>query len=250
MFEAMTLQSGTSGSTTTRARERLVLFDIDGTLVLARGVGRRALTGAFRRVFGIGTLPDVEGVREKSARQIIHDLMNALGLLDADSASMQPTLEKEYTRFLELELTDPRSLIVLPGVVNILERLGDCPGVTLGIATGNLATGAQLKLRAASLDRYFAIHASGSDASDRDSIVRIAIERWGGRVGGVGSRNGVTYVGDTVSDVLAGLKGGALVVAVETGGSQASDLIAAGAHSVIANLLDTEDVCRTILGAQ
>ncbi|HEU4699604.1 MAG TPA: HAD family hydrolase [Gemmatimonadales bacterium] len=244
---------------------KLVLFDIDGTLLLTAGAGRRAITTVLaEHVAGVtepAAAPDLHAcfaaVRfdGKTDPQIVGELLAAAGEPAPHDAGRVRSLCERYVRLLEHELRHPEArTTVMPGVPALLDALEREPGVVLGLLTGNLLEGAGLKLRAAGLDpARFAIGAYGSDAAHRPELppiaARRAAERFGARFGGrAPDGHAVVIIGDTPADVTCGRSIGARAIAVATGAYSMEDLAAAGPHAVFADLSDTAAVLAAILG--
>ena len=137
---------------------RLILFDIDGTLVETGGAGRRAMESACTRVFGIdGVAARADGVRYAGMTDpvILRALAAALGIADDAFEARRPEVLRAYVQELEqvLALPEPRRR-ALPGVRDLLVRLQARDGVHLGLCTGNIEQGAWLKLRSVGMLPY------------------------------------------------------------------------------------------------
>lgn len=228
---------------------RLVLFDIDGTLLLTAGAGRRAITAAMTEV--VGSAAGFEGVRfdGKTDPQIVSELLEAAGDPDPGDVKRISAVCDRYADLLEAELQRPTSRVtIMPGVHDLLERLEQEPRAVLGLLTGNLARGAALKLRAGGIDPdRFAVGAYGSDAAHRPHLPPIAASRAEGLLGRVPSGHEVVIIGDTPADVACGASLGARAVAVATGGYTLDELWACGPHAAFADLTDTDAVLAAIL---
>jgi len=217
---------------------RLVLFDIDGTLIWTGGAGSRAMTRAFREWCGIDDCLAGIPVPGRTDTIILSDVLARHGLAaDAEAVSQ---LLATYFRCLSLELSAlaPR-FGALPGVVALLDALVSQPSITIALLTGNHSHGARLKLERFSLHTYFGIGAFGEDAADRNDLVPVALDR--ARALGmpeVAPRD-VVVVGDTPLDVACGRAHGSRTVAVATGGCSVDDLRRAGADLAVETLEDT-----------
>jgi len=218
-------------------RHRLVLFDIDGTLIWTGGAGSRAMTRAFAEWAGIPDGLDGIPVPGRTDTIILADLLRRHGLA-ADAAGLG-VLQETYFRCLAEELGPlPEGAGALPGVVALLEALSAEPGVSSGLLTGNHSRGARIKLERFGLFGYFAFGAFGEDASDRNDLVPVAVER--ARASGIPEpAGGVVVVGDTPLDVACGRAHGARTIAVATGGFGEVVLREAGADLVVPDLSDT-----------
>jgi phosphoglycolate phosphatase-like HAD superfamily hydrolase len=219
---------------------RLILFDIDGTL-LSGGPAKPAFEAAMVETYG--TIGDIRGVSfaGKTDPQIARELLTTVGFeRDAIDAGL-PELWVRYTAHLEERLED-RPMQVLPGVRELLDALAGLDGVGLGLLTGNIVRGAELKLGSAGLWDRFEIGGFGSDHEERDELPSVALERarvhW--RVA-IDAADAVV-VGDTPRDVGCGRAGGTRTLAVATGTFPAADLVEAGADHVLDDFRSTLDV--------
>lgn len=228
---------------------RLVLFDIDGTLLRTAGAGRRAITRALAEVVGDITAFGKVRFDGKTDPQIVAELLVAAGDADPENPERIALVCTRYTELLELELEHPETRIsVMPGVHPLLDRLEDEPDVVLGLLTGNLVRGATLKLGAAGLvPTRFRVGAYGSDSGRRPDLPAIAAARAEAIMGRVPSGDDVVIIGDTPADVACGAGIRARAVAVATGSYSVDELTGCGPHAVFADLRDTERVLTAIL---
>jgi phosphoglycolate phosphatase len=228
---------------------RLLFLDIDCTLLLTAGAGRRALLAALREEIGDHAAFDQVRFDGKTDPQIVAELFHVAGHTQPSGSERIRAIGARYVRLLAGELEQPTSrTTVLPGVPSLLDRLEADPRVVLGLLTGNLADGAVLKLRSGRIDpRRFRVGAYGSDAAERAELPRIAArraERWFGRLP-TGSE--IVIIGDTPADVSCGLGLAARAVAVATGSHSVADLEACAPHAVFEDLRDTGRVAEAIL---
>ena len=226
---------------------RLVLFDIDGTLLSSHGAGRRAMEAALIDVFGSKGSPSYR-YDGKTDKQIVRDLMRGEGVEDAIiDAAMGDVLEA-YVAGLQRELALPHTKVeAFTGVVALLDALVDRAHCTVGLLTGNLETGAQHKLKAAGIGYHrFAVGAFGSDHEVRAELPGIAQRRARETLGLEVAGNAMVIIGDTPSDIDCGRPIGARAIAVATGHYTVEALTAHGAHAVFSNLADTEAVLAAI----
>jgi phosphoglycolate phosphatase-like HAD superfamily hydrolase len=230
-------------------KKKLVLFDVDGTILLTAGAGRRAIMAAIGEE--VGDSPAFEGVRfdGKTDPQIVSELLEAAGQRGPHASERVATLCHRYVNLLARELAQPSTRTTLmPGVTDLLSRLESVQTVVLGLLTGNMAQGAALKLRSAGLDpERFRVGAYGSDAAERSDLPPIAAERAQPYFGRVPSGAEVVIIGDTPADVACGYCIGARAVGVATGAYTVADLKACGADAVFQDLSETERVVEAIL---
>ena len=223
---------------------KLVLFDIDGTLVLTGGAGLRAMNRAAEEVIGRRDALNGIPVSGRTDWIILHDALARVGR-DLD----QPLFEQLRARYVERlreEIQQPGKGFngALPGVSDLLAALQPREDVYLGLLTGNFQEGARIKLQRYDLWRYFRCGAFGDDAADRNALVPVAVDR--ALACGVPHllSADVIVVGDTPHDVACAKAAGATAVGVATGGFTADELRACGAPIVFETLRDTEEVLR------
>ena len=227
----------------------LVLFDIDGTLLLTAGAGRRAITAALADLVENSAAWHRVRFDGKTDPQIVRELLLDSGHDGAEDPELIAEICERYVTLLEAELArTPGATRLLPGVAALLDRLEACTGVVLGLLTGNVAPGAALKLRSGGLDPgRFRVGAFGSDSAHRHDLPPIAARRAESLFGRTPGGREVVIVGDTPADVTCGVGIGARAVAVATGAYGVEDLRAAGAHAAFPDLADTDAVLRALL---
>lgn len=227
---------------------KLVLFDIDGTLLLTDGAGRRSMEGALQEVFGAAgdTTYRYDG---KTDRQIAREQMRAAGFDDAHIDSRMHDVLQAYIARLSAELKhDPDAARLCTGVNPLLDALEAHERATLGLLTGNIADGARHKLAAVGIDvNRFRINAFGSDHEHRPELPGIAklraLELLGLDVAG----DGIVIIGDTPADIECGRALGVRAIGVATGRYTVDELREHNAAAVFADFTDTEAVIRAIL---
>lgn len=228
---------------------RLVLFDIDGTILLTAGAGRRAITAALAEYMGDRVAFQQIRFDGKTDPQIVSELLAAAGDPGPHDHDHVRALCERYVALLERELATATGTRLMPGFPAILDRLEAEAGVVLGLLTGNLERGAALKLRAAGIDPgRFKVGAYGSDAAHRPDLPPIAALRAEPFFGRTPAGGEVVIIGDTPADVACGAGIGARAVAVATGSYTVAELAACGAHAVFADLGDTDRALEAILG--
>jgi phosphoglycolate phosphatase-like HAD superfamily hydrolase len=223
---------------------RLILFDIDQTLMYTAGAGMRCMRRAIREVTGL-ELDHVHVEPDgKTDPLILHEVMQALGF---DRPGVEVEVWQRYAGHLgdELSRADERRTLK-PGVPALLEQLSSRPDIYLGILTGNLEATARIKLDAFELTRYFPIGAYGSDSPDRCALGHIALQRAQRYFGVAFEPARCWVVGDTCRDVAAARALGSRALAVATGSASVADLQACGADVVYADLANTAAVMGTL----
>jgi phosphoglycolate phosphatase len=227
---------------------KLVLFDIDGTLVWTDGAGRRAIHHALTEVFGT-TGPADYRFDGKTDPQIVRDLMRFAGHDDGHIDGRMQAVFDLYVQRLRAELRAPGYRPrVLPGVFELLDALESRHGVVLGLLTGNLVEGARAKLESVGIDpRRFRIGAFGSDHEHRPSLPEVALRRLREQLGVELRGSDIIIIGDTPADVTCGRALGARAIGVATGRYTPEELRSHGAVAVFTDLSDTARVVAEIL---
>ena len=231
---------------------RLILFDIDGTILLTDGAGRRAIQRALLEEAGAAGPVESHRFDGKTDPQIVHELLALAGHAAADDQALIAAVCDRYLDLLEDELARPAQVTrLLAGVPELLAALAGPEAerrALVGLLTGNLERGAVLKLRSAGVaPARFAVGAYGSDAGRRPELPGIARRRAEAVSGRAISGHDVVIVGDTPDDVACARAIGARTVAVATGGYDVAALAAVGATHVFADLADTLAVLDALL---
>jgi phosphoglycolate phosphatase len=242
--------SNSNGSSPTG--RRLVLFDIDGTILRGGGAGRRAMEGALEAYFGT---KGEEGFHYdgKTDKQIVRELMRAEGYDDEHIDSHLGQVLSQYLRRLEVEFVSPKAQhkpSIFPGVLELLDRLEKLEHVVLGLLTGNIEEGARLKLRAVGIDpSRFRVNAFGSDHEHRPELPAIAQRRANESLGHEIAGERIVVIGDTPADIQCGRSIGARSIGVATGRFSVAELEEHGPWAVFKDLSETDRVLQSILHA-
>jgi phosphoglycolate phosphatase-like HAD superfamily hydrolase len=228
--------------------QKLILWDIDGTLLYSGGVAGEAMRASMERVYGSASTEARHSYAGKTDRQIIletfaeRDHDELIGSIDHFTATDIEELTGRRDDFLA-------RCRVLDGVVPALERLAAAE-VIQSVLTGNLQPIARIKLDLMELTRFLDLDvgAYGSDHHRRSELVPIAAARVAERYGRLFAGADVVVIGDTPHDIDCGRAAGARTVAVATGPFSAEALRAHGADVVLENLADTDAAIEAILG--
>jgi phosphoglycolate phosphatase len=229
--------------------KRLILWDIDGTLLRGGSVAGTAFAAAVAKV--VGRPAADHGVRfgGKTDPQIVREILAVLDLHDQveeHSASIIAELERGLRDGRDQMLAEG---FVLPGVPELLEALR-AAGAVQTVLTGNTAANAAVKIDAFSLRPWLDLEvgAFGSDHHDRNQLVPLAVERATSRYGPV-DRQHTWVIGDTPFDAACARAGGVRCLLVATGHSPRADLDAAGADRVLDDLRATAEVVELLTTA-
>ncbi len=223
------------------SRMHIVLFDVDGTLLLSGGAGARALEEAFLALYDV---PD-------SMRNVCPHGMTDRGIceelfLEHLGRKGKPEeynlLLALYLECLERTVRESPDFHLLPGIPGVLERISRSGRVALGLGTGNVEKGARIKLERAGLNPLFSFGGFGGDSADRTELIEAGFRRGEAllRAEGNGAEVFRWVVGDTRRDVEAGRGCGARTVAVATGGDAYEELARSGADHLFADLSDED----------
>jgi len=227
---------------------KLVLFDVDGTLLSASGAGRRSLDRAMRDVYGTSGPIDSYDFRGGTDPQIIRDLLGRAGLDEAAIRADEETVYRRYATLLETEIGDGRGVTIYPGVRELVETLAARHDVVVGLLTGNIEAGARIKLRPTGLWPFFRLGAYGSDDADRTRLPRVAAGRAEQLVGRAFRGPDTVIIGDTPRDIGCARAFGARAIAVATGWHSLDDLAAHRPDYVFADFSDQGSAIAAMLG--
>jgi phosphoglycolate phosphatase-like HAD superfamily hydrolase len=219
-------------------RPLIYLFDIDGTLVTTAGAGRKALTETFRQRYGSdhGLAFSFDGMTDKAIVALA---------LEAMAVPMQaPTLAEEVERVLEAYVQILASLaqscvdafVIHEGVVPVLDRIQAAGMGVLGLGTGNVRRGAEIKLKAVNLYHRFTFGGFGCDHKDRTALLSVGATRGAALLGRPLGECDVLVIGDTPKDIAAAHGIGARCLAVATGSYSVEQLQAAGGDVCVSSL--------------
>lgn len=222
----------------------LVLFDIDGTLLLSHGAGAKAFSRALDVAFG--WKDDLRYIRFSGSTDL--DVLHRVA--ERHGASLTPDqvalFFETMPRALEEMIVDAESTL-FPGVRALLEALIDEPRILLGLVTGNEEACARIKLRIYDLHGHFTLGAYGHEHADRTEIARRAIRRAKDALPEGQQFRQIFLIGDTPNDVSAAKEVGAVAIAVATGVHSVEELLKTGADHVLVDLSDLAHV-RQIMG--
>lgn len=223
---------------------KLLLFDIDGTLLHSNGTGRAAIERALSDLCGRRIATDQVTFSGKTDPQIIRQILATNGL---DQTAL---LDEALTAYEDaaLHALDADAIAPLPGTTELLTHLNTLDQVQLALLTGNLETMAYHKLAAVGLDHYFAFGAFGSDHADRYQLPPVALRRAKAHTGHSFEGKDVIIVGDTEHDIRCGCTIGAFSVGVCTGRYSRYDLLPHNPDVLLDDLSDIDRFVQQVLG--
>ena len=214
---------------------RLILFDIDGTLLDCGPQVRPALVETLMEVFGTAGCCNTYDLAGRTDPRIVLDLLTGAGFPEEEVRARLPDVRTTYIEKLE-QVLDRQGMRLHPGVCEALEELAGRKDVVLGLLTGNWEPGARTKLSRFDLNRFFDFGAFGCDAIDRSDLPPVAFARAERLLGRRFDPREALIVGDTLHDVACARAHGIPVLAVATGRTSAEALRAGGADRVVSDL--------------
>jgi phosphoglycolate phosphatase-like HAD superfamily hydrolase len=224
----------------------LLLFDIDGTLLLSGGAGIRAMTRAFEDVFDVRDAFEGSDVAGRTDSFIVSHALVEAGL--ADTPEQHHRFREVYVPLLREEILKPATgrYGLMPGIQALLDALRAHGSVHFALLTGNYEPAAYVKLGHFGIEDFFEWGAFGEESRERDELARIALRRAEARGLPATAREQSIVIGDTPHDVTCARAVGARVLAVATGNYSEDELRAAGAEVTLPDLSDTERVLRAL----
>jgi phosphoglycolate phosphatase len=225
----------------------LILFDIDGTLLLSGRAGLRAMTRAFQDTFGITDAFKGESFGGRTDSYLVSKALKTAGL--PDTPENHHRFRDIYLPLLAEEIEHPGQghKGLMPGARELLEALEELEHLHLALLTGNYREAAEIKLRHFELWDFFEWGAFSDDHHDRNELVPIAKSRAETYDIPVEAIGRVIVIGDTPHDIECARVAGARSIAVATGGYTIEQLKQAGADEALRDLSDTRHVVSLLI---
>ncbi len=227
---------------------KLLLFDIDGTLLHANGSGRRAVEDALTEACDHPIHTEGISFSGKTDPQIIVEILQANGLSPDRIGALRTAALAAYERVATTTL-NPEDVDLLPGADTLLDALAGRTDVQLALLTGNIKAMAYRKLDAVGLDHHFPFGAFGSDHADRYQLPPVALRRARRHTGHPFRGEDVTIIGDTQHDIRCGREVGARAVGVCTGRYTRDDLAPHDPDVLLDDLTDAKQFLQSVLGS-
>ncbi len=221
--------------------KKLLLFDIDGTLITSGGAGKRAMIRAAEEVLQRPVRHDFLRFSGMTDRLILGDLIKGNGLEGAESEGLIDRMLEIYLEYLAKELGQNGQVRLHPGIVALLAAVST-PEFSCGLVTGNIEAGARLKLRPVGLEDFFRFGAFGDDSAVRNELPPLAVRRAEQLTGVKFAPEDVWIIGDTPRDIECGRANGYCTLAVATGGATFGELAAHHPDAVFRDLSDLSAV--------
>lgn len=225
---------------------KLILFDIDGTLLNPDGAGRRAMILAFEKVFGTAGPIESYQMAGKTDLQIAFELMTAAGFSEGEVRARLDLYWQSYLETLQAILPEHR-FSVMPGVVELLDALRRRQEVLLSLLTGNVEEAGWLKLRTVGLDGYFSFGAFGETTAVRSDLPQLAVDTAYRITGRRFQGQDVVVIGDTPLDIACTRGIGARSIAVATGPYSVEELLRYNPDYCFSDLQKTAKVVTAVL---
>lgn len=226
---------------------RLLLFDIDGTLIRSQGAGRETMIYALKQLFGTAGPVDDYRMDGKTDPRIITDLLTAAKV---PRQQINDRLPEIYLMMAQhgRQIFPERGITPCPGVPELLAALALRQDAVIGLLTGNSSHTAPLKLAAAGIDpAQFRVGAYGSDHMDRNALPAIAMERAAKLTGRPFQGSNTVIIGDTPADILCARTGLATAVAVASGWHSTDALSRYQPDHILESLHNTQEVINILL---
>ncbi len=196
--------------------KKLVLFDIDGTLLRVRGISRQSLIDALREVFGTEGTAATHNFAGKLDSVIIKEVMRAAGFSDAEIQKGFQEAKRRYIHYFK-QHAQRKHIEVMAGIYELVEKLAQDERVVLSLLTGNFEESGRHKLALPELNDYFAFGAFADDAETRNALPAVAVQRAFERTGIHFKGKDVVIIGDTEHDVNCAKVLNSKCIAVATG---------------------------------
>jgi HAD superfamily hydrolase (TIGR01549 family) len=226
-------------------KNKLLLFDIDGTLISAHGIPKKAMGKVLSRRYASFNYDKSYDFSGRTDPEIIEHLLKYDNKKVSDILITQ--ILEEFCVELEQELTTNHRPVIHPGVEDLIEDLDSIENVSLGLVTGNVAEGARIKLEAVDLYKYFPVGGFGDDSKRRNDLPPIAKTRAQDYYHCAFSDTDIWIIGDSIYDVECARVNSLRCLAVCTGFTNRQELYMAGPEILVDNMSDTVQIRDTLL---
>jgi len=228
------------------SKRKLILFDIDGTLVLYKGREAHSIfEDMTRALFGIELSLEHYRFSGKTDKAISYEVLGLAGVPEEEIAEREPEIFEWVTNALE-ERTTAESFDLLPNVRDLLDTID--ANTTKALLTGNIARCAEIKLSHFDLMRHFEFGVYGTESKNRNDLGPIALNKYREHVGEEIAPHDVVIIGDTVNDVLVAKHIGAKCIITLTGRSTYEEVAPHEPEHIFNDLSDTSKVLQAIYG--
>ena len=225
---------------------RLILFDIDGTLLRDGMAARIAFARALRDTYQITGPVEGFSFAGMTDPECVTEIMRRAGVDERVIHHRREECLRRYVELLGSEIRLHHDAVLFPGVRELLERLNKLEGVLVGLLTGNVLRGAELKLRRWNLEPYFRFGAYGDDHENRAVLAQIALQKARTLSGRAFRGSETTVIGDTPKDIACARAIGARAVAVATGTVSRDALLASEPDALLDSFEDHDAAFRAL----
>lgn len=233
-----------------RPARKLLLFDIDGTLVKTNGAAGKLMVQSIEIEVGSPIQATRDVYLGSTDRLIVKTLLERNGVAVDDVESATDRILSRYAHAVHAALAPAGTVTPLPGVAELLHRCSQRQDLALGLVTGNIQAGARAKLIPPDLDRHFHVGAFGDDALDRDLLPPIAVWRAEAFFASTFEPRNTWIIGDTPKDIGCAQANGLRCLAVASGWIGHQELRGHQPDAVLDDLSDTDAVLRLFDGVR
>ena len=226
--------------------KKLVLFDIDGTLLTVNSINRRNLMDALREVYGTEGSAGTHNFAGKMDSVIIYEVLQNTGLSDAVIAEKFDKAKKTYIEMFRMHARHT-DIILMEGIRELLDKLSASSELMLGLLTGNFEGSGRHKLLLPDINHYFSFGAFADDAASRNELPQVAVDKAYQLTGEKFSEQNIIIIGDTEHDIACARVVNAKSIAVATGTYSSEELKKHNPHILYENLTATDIVISEIL---
>ncbi|MEI8102487.1 MAG: HAD hydrolase-like protein [Chlorobium sp.] len=226
--------------------KKLVLFDIDGTLLTMGSINRTVLADALREVYGTEGSAGTCNFAGKMDSNIIYETMRSAGLPSDEITEKFCMAKKSYIEMLRAK-TQPSDVVLMEGIPALLDKLANHSELLIGLLTGNFEESGRHKLRLPHINHYFPFGAFADDGLHRNELPPVAVEKAYQLTGVKFAEQDIIIIGDTEHDIACARVMNAKSIAVATGTYSVEELQAHHPHVLYENLAQTDLVLHEIL---
>ncbi|NMW18951.1 MAG: HAD hydrolase-like protein [Chlorobiaceae bacterium] len=226
--------------------KKLVLFDIDGTLLSVNSVNRRILMDALREVYGTEGSAGTHDFAGKMDSIIIYEVLHNAGLSDGVIAEKFDKAKQTYIEMFRMQ-SKSTDVVLMDGVRKLLDELSAHSELIVGLLTGNFEGSGRHKLLLPDINHYFPFGAFADDGASRNELPQVAVEKAYQLTGKRFSEQNIIIIGDTEHDIACARVLNAKSIAVATGSYSTEELKKHNPHILYKNLCETDIVISEIL---
>ncbi|MFC2087962.1 HAD family hydrolase [Calditrichota bacterium] len=225
---------------------RLLLFDIDGTLLSTHGIPRKAMARVLQKRFNNFKYDDKFNYSGRTDWEIVDHLLDFAEIEYPRHLGALQNIFADFAHELEIEINNGLKPYVYPGVFELVKSLNNDSEFSLGLLTGNIAAGARLKLEAVEMYKYFPIGAFGDDAKERNKLADFAIQRADNFFGETFDKTNIWIIGDSIYDIRCAQVNNLRCLAVSTGLTSFTKLEKENPEYIVEDLSNIKQIIRIL----